>query len=89
MSETGRLDAMDDETSGGQHLEFTDAEINAAASIVCTMIKESVWEGDDWIIDAYERLLNVTANAKIRLRHELYHLPLDEEENQLINIEGN
>ena len=68
---------MSDETGGKQHLAFSDAEINAAASIVNAMIAERVRVGDDWVIGVYERLLGVTANAKILLQHGLYHLPLD------------
>ena len=66
-----------------QHRVFTDAEINAAAGIVNTMIAKSEWDGDDWIVHLYERLLGVTSNAKIRLRHDLYHLPLDGGEAEL------
>lgn len=68
---------MSDETGGKQHLAFTDAEINAAASIVNAMIAKGVRFYDDRMIEVYERLLNVTANAKILLQHELYHVPLD------------
>ena len=68
---------MSDETGGKQHLAFTDAEINAAASIVNAMIAERVRVGDDWVIGVYERLLDVTAKAKTLLWHGLYHLPLD------------
>ena len=68
---------MSDETGGKQHLAFTDAEINAAASIVNAMIAEGVRFHDGRVIEVYERLLDVTAKAKILLYHELYHLPPD------------
>ena len=68
---------MSDETGGKQHLAFTDAEINAAASIVNAMIAKGVRFYDDRMIEVYEQLLDATAKAKTRLRHDLYHLPLD------------
>jgi len=68
---------MDSATGGKQHLVFTDAEINAVASIVKAVIIEGVDVTDGTVIDVYERLLDVTASAKIRLRYELYHLEAD------------
>ena len=77
MSETCKLSRMDDPKDDKKHRMFTDAEINAAAGIVNTMITKSEWGGDDWIVDLYERLLDVTAKAKILLWRGIYHLPLD------------
>ena len=68
---------MSEETGGKRHLVFTDAEINAAESIACTMIREGDRFTADRVIEVYERLLDVTANAKIRLHYELYHLAPD------------
>jgi hypothetical protein len=62
---------MDSKTSGKQHLAFTDAEINAAESIACTMIREGDRFTADRVIEVYERLLDVTAEAKLRLKYEL------------------
>lgn len=44
---------MSDETGGKQHLVFTDAEINAAASIINAPIAEGVRFHDDTAIEAY------------------------------------
>ena len=74
---------MSDETGGKQHLAFTDAEINAAASIVNAMIAEGVRFYDGRVIEVYERLLDVTAKAKILLYHEFFHLPPDVGESEL------
>ena len=63
---------MSEETSGKQHLVFTDAEINAAASIINAMIAKYVRLDDDTVIEAYRRLLEETAEAKLRLKHEHY-----------------
>lgn len=61
---------MSDETGGKQHLAFTDAEINAAASIVNAMIAKGVRFYDDRMIEIYARLLDATGEAKLRLKYE-------------------
>ena len=62
---------MDGKASGKQHLAFTDAEINAAASVVKAMIAKAVQIDDEMAIAVYSRLLDATAEAKLRLKYEL------------------
>jgi len=80
---------MDDPKDDKKHLEFTDAEINAAASIVKTCI-EAIEAGEelqneDEIVSLYRRLLDETANAKIRLKYHLPTIPLSVEQHDLLN----
>jgi hemerythrin-like domain-containing protein len=65
---------MSGETGSKQQLVFTDAEINAAVSIVNAMIAKCYRLDNDKMIDkmieVYARLLDATGEAKLRLKYE-------------------
>ncbi len=74
---------MDGKTSGKEHLTFTDAEMSAAASVINAMIAKGVQLDDNRAIEIYARLLDATAEAKIRLKYERIHVPLNAEDFEL------
>jgi len=61
---------MSGETGSKQQLVFTDAEINAAVSIVNAMIAKCYHLDNDKVIEVYARLLDATGEAKLRLKYE-------------------
>jgi hypothetical protein len=61
---------MSGETGSKQQLVFTDAEINAAVSIVNAMIAKCYRFDNDKMIEVYARLLDATGEAKLRLKYE-------------------
>ena len=63
---------MSGETGSKQQLVFTDAEINAAVSIVNAIIAKYYHLDNDTVIEIYARLLDATGEAKLRLKYEHY-----------------
>jgi hypothetical protein len=61
---------MSGETGSKQQLVFTDAEINAAVSIVNAIIAKCYHLDNDTVIEIYARLLDATGEAKLRLKYE-------------------
>jgi len=67
---------MSDKSDDREHLVFSDAEIAAVASVVNAMLGRAAGGGSlerlcDPIVAMYDRLLDATANAKIRLKKEI------------------
>ena len=64
-------DEMSEQADGREYLAFSDAEIAAVASVVNAMLGRaggSLEHLCDYAVTMYDRLLDATANAKIRLK---------------------
>ena len=67
---------MSDKSDDREHLAFSDAEIAAVASVVNAMLVRAAGGGSfqvlcDHTVVMYDRLLDATVNAKIRLKKEI------------------
>ena len=65
---------MSEQADGREYLAFSDAEIAAVASVVNAMLGRaggSLEHLCDYAVTMYDRLLDATANAKIRLKKEI------------------